>query len=82
MNLSITIEVDNAAPEIELCGMNCKFISKEGKCKLFDIPLEDYSRNKIDDFNGKDIIYDNVKIIKNWERCAKCIHIFYSYGDS
>jgi len=82
MNLSITIEVNDQAPKIELCGDNCKFLLK-GNCRLFKKQLEDYSHPKIEGYSeGETIDYGKTQILSSWKRCEECIHIFYSYCDS
>jgi len=74
MKRSITIEIDDRAPCIELCGKNCRFLGKEGYyCKLFDKDLEEYGHNKIENYDGKTVRYENVKVIDSWKRIGKCI---------
>ena len=76
MKLSIIIEVDDMVPNMELCGKNCKYLTK-GRCQLFREQLEDYSHNKIDDFDGTTIVYDKTQIIHSWYRSKKCVEFFY-----
>ena len=76
MKLSITIEVDDAAPNIELCGKNCKYLAK-GICQLFGEQLTDFGHNKIDDFDETTIVYDKTQIIHAWYRSKKCVEFFY-----
>jgi hypothetical protein len=81
MELSITIEIGDEAPNIELCGENCKFL-KNGNCRLFDKELEEYGYNKIEDFDEKTITYEKTIAFHKWKRLVKCMNIFYSFGDS
>ena len=80
MKLSISIEIDDAAPNIELCGENCQFL-KKGNCQLFNIELEENGQRKIDDFDGKTIVYDDTVSFFSWKRNKKCIDIFYAFCD-
>jgi len=80
MKRSITIEIDNDSPNIELCGEKCKFF-KENTCKLFEKELEEYGYNKINDFDGKNIEYDKLLAFSKWKRCEHCIFIFNSFCD-
>jgi|TergutMp193P3_1026864.scaffolds.fasta_scaffold25188_3 hypothetical protein len=77
MELSIAIEIDDRAPDIELCGTNCKYL-KNGLCELFGKQLDEYSHNKIDDFDGKNIVYEETSAFYTWKRYEPCIKLFYS----
>jgi hypothetical protein len=57
-------------------------IKPDDKCHLFNKRLEDYSLNKIDDFNDGAIVYDKSSVIHAWKRCDECINIFYSFCDN
>jgi len=82
MKLTITIEVNDASPNIECCGENCNFI-KEDKCRLFNNKqLEPYSQNMIDDYKEGTIVYDKTSEIIAWKRCVECINFFYNFCDS
>jgi len=80
MERSITIEIDNNSPNIELCGEKCKF-RKENNCKLFEKELEEYGYKKINNFDGKTIEYDELLAFSKWKRYEHCIFIFNSFGD-
>jgi len=81
MKRSITIEIDERSPDIELCGKNCKFLGKEGYlCKLFDKDLEDYGHNKVKNHDGT-IVYENTIAIDSWRRDKKCIEVFSCFND-
>ena len=80
MKLSITIEIDDRAPNEEFCGSSCKGLNK-GICHLFNIQLEDYSDNKIDGVVGQKIIHERMREIFSWKRCKQCIDMFYSFCD-
>jgi hypothetical protein len=77
MEMSITIDINDAAPEIELCGEKCKFL-KKGYCELFGKQLEEHSHSKIDDFDGKNIVYEETSAFYTWKRYEQCIKLFYS----
>jgi hypothetical protein len=77
MKLSITIEIDDAAPEIELCGKNCEY-NKNGYCELFGKKLDEYSYKKIEDFDEKNIVYEKIPAFDAWKRYDLCIKLFYS----
>jgi hypothetical protein len=79
MKLSITIEVDDSDTNVQFCGDNCIFHEKKDFCRLFEIPLEDHSSNKIDVDNGK-VRYESTKEIHGWIRPDKCTVIFSSFG--
>jgi len=80
MRQSITIEIDNSSPNIELCGEECKFL-KTGICELFEKRLEEYGFNKINNFDGKTIEYDKLLAFSKWKRYEHCIFIFNSFAD-
>ena len=80
MELSITIEIDDRAPNEEYCGSNCKGFNK-GVCHMFNTKLEDYSNNKIADFKNNTIVYDETRIIYAWKRNEQCIKMFNSFAD-
>ena len=77
MERSITIEIDDKAPDIELCGTNCKYLIK-GFCELFGKQLDEYDHSKIDDFDGKNIVYEETTAFYTWKRYEQCIKLFYS----
>jgi len=52
MKLSITIEVNDAAPTVELCGEKCRFLGK-GYCSLFQEKLETHGNNQFKDLLKK-----------------------------
>jgi len=79
MKRSITIEIDDNSPNIELCGEKCKFL-KTGVCELFKKQLEEYGVKKINNFDEKTIEYENVIAFSKWKRYEHCIYIFYSFG--
>jgi hypothetical protein len=79
MKLSITIEVDDSDPNVQFCGDNCIFHGKKDYCRLFEIPLEDYSSNKKEVDNGI-VKYETTKEIHGWIRPDKCIIFFSSFG--
>jgi len=80
MKLSITIEIDDRAPNEEYCGNNCKGLHK-GICHIFNVQLEDYSVNKIDKFENNTLTCDETPKIDAWKRCEPCIKMFYSFAD-
>ena len=80
MKLSITIEVDDRAPNEEFCGEKCKCL-KSGICKLFDIKLESYGDNKVDNMKNGTIVYEKTQEIHTWKRHKQCIDKFYSFCD-
>ncbi|GHV15970.1 hypothetical protein FACS189493_0870 [Spirochaetia bacterium] len=82
MKRSITIEIDDRAPEIEICGEHCKFLGKNGNCLLFNIELEDHSEHRITgDGKGKMSIEKPQELV-GWRRHKQCIDVFYAYGKS
>jgi len=80
MKRSITIEIDDRAPNEEYCGKDCKGVGK-GVCHMFNTKLEDYSDNKITDFENNTIVYDEARIIHAWKRCEQCFKMFNSFAD-
>jgi hypothetical protein len=80
MKLSVTIEIDDRAPNEEYCGNNCKGFD-EGVCHIFNLKLKDYSVNKIDKFENNTLTCDETREIHAWKRCEPCIKMFYSFVD-
>jgi hypothetical protein len=80
MKRSITIEIDDRAPNEEYCGSSCKGFGK-GICHMFNTKLEDYSDNIIVDFENNTIDSEATRVIHAWKRCEQCIKMFYSFVD-
>ena len=77
MKLCIEIEVDDSAPNEELCGKGCIGLDKTGNCQIFGTRLEADSNNRFDDIkNGT----TETQVINGWERCKVCIDKFYVFG--
>jgi len=81
MKRTITIDVDDRAPEEELCGETCIGLGKGGICRMFNMQLEDSSYNKISGDDTKTVMYEDTKVIQAWKRCKQCIFVFYSLAD-
>jgi len=81
MKLSITIEIDDRAPDVEYCGENCKFLNR-GICHLFNEKLNNDSLNKADESGDGTIVYEKTATILGWKRHRRCIEVFYGFGDS
>jgi len=80
MRMCIEIEIDDKAPNEELCGKDCKGLNR-GICKIFNLQLEENSFNKINDMMADGtLVYDETRIFHEWKRCEKCINLFYSFG--
>jgi len=79
MKMVIEIEIDDRAPNEELCGEGCKGFNK-GVCHIFNTTLKDNSINIINNTRNGVITYDDTKKIDGWERCKQCIELFYSFG--
>jgi len=48
---------------------------------MFNIKLDDNSHNRIKNFDGKKITYDETSVISEWKRCQQCIDMFYQFCD-
>jgi len=80
MKRTITIDIDDRAPQEEFCGANCKGLGEGGICRIFNTKLDDSSYNKISSEDSKTIEVEDTKVIQAWKRCKQCILMFYSFG--
>ena len=78
MKFCIEIEVDDRAPNVELCGKGCKGLNK-GNCQIFDKVLEDDSSSKFNDIKNGTV---ETQVINGWRRCKQCIENFYIFNKS
>jgi len=80
MKKSITIEIDDRAPNEEYCGKDCKGLSKD-LCRFFNTKLDSFGENKMSEAENGTILYEKTQEIHAWKRCEQCFKMFYSFAD-